>query len=88
VGLDSCGASVAAVRLVRVWAKAGAWVHLGGQLGSGERIACTRQRRRGRRGDGPTCLLSVARAPGRLLASSVAQLWLQRLRLQVSTGKR
>jgi len=41
-GLDGCGASVAAVRLARVWAKAGAWVHLGGWLGSGECIACTR----------------------------------------------
>jgi len=88
VGLDGCGASVAAVRLACVWAKAGAWVHLGGRLGSGEHIACTRQHRQGRRGNGPTCLLSVARAPSRLLASSVAQLWLQRLCLQVSTGKR
>ena len=87
-GLDGCGASVAAVRLAHVWAKAGAWVHLGGRLGSGGRIACTRQRRRGRRGNGPTCLLSVGRAPGRLLASFVAQFRLRRLHLHVSTGKR
>jgi len=87
-GLDGCGASVAAVRLAHVWAKAGAWVHLGGWLGSGRRIAYTRQRRRGRRGISPTCLLSVSRAHGRLLASSVAQLQLRQLCLHVSTGQR
>jgi len=30
MGLDSCGASVVAVCLARVWVKAGAWVYLGG----------------------------------------------------------
>ena len=87
-GLDGCEASVVAMRLARVRVKAGAWVRFGGQLGSGGRIACTKQRRRGRRGNGPTCLLSVDRAPGHPPASSVARLQLQRLHLQVSTGQR
>jgi len=87
-GLDGCGVSIVAVRLAHVWAKAGAWVHLGGQLGSGKRIACTRQHRRGCRGNGPTCLLSVGRASSHLLASFVAQFRLWQLRLHVSTGQR
>jgi len=87
-GLDGCEASVVAMRLARVRVKAGAWVRFGGRLGSGGRIACTKQRRRGRRGNGPTCLLSVDRAPGHPPASSVARLQLQRLHLQVSTGQR
>jgi len=87
-GLDSCEASIVAMRLVRVRVKAGAWVRFRGWLGSGGRIACTKQRRRGRRGNGPTCLLSVDRAPGHPPASSVARLQLQWLHLQVSTGQR
>jgi len=58
-GLDGCEASIVVMCLARVRVKARAWVHFGGRLGSSGRIACTKQRRRGCRGNGPTCLLSV-----------------------------
>jgi len=85
-GLDGCGASVAAVRLVWVWVRTPAWALLRGQSESVGHIAYKGLRMWGRRGNGPTCLISVARAPGLLLASSVARPQLQ-LHLQVSTWK-
>ena len=85
-GLDGCGASVAAVRLVWAWVRTPAWALLQGQSESVGHIAYKGLRRWGRRGNGPTCLISVAQAPGLLLASSVARPQLQ-LHLQVSTWK-